>query len=116
MNPQSATIGPRGTIVLPAGLRRRFGLEQGALVVVEERDGGVLLRPAPALPIETYSPEEQASFLLSNAVDAQDYARAQDNVRAMGLEPDTVPHLRPSVSDDENAGGGGHGTAQAPNA
>ncbi len=101
MNPQTATVGTKGTIVLPAKLRRRFGLEQGSLVVVEEREGGVLLRPALATPIETYSIEEQASFLLSNAVDVEDYARAQKNVRAMGLNPDAVPHLKLSNSGKE---------------
>ena len=105
MNPQTATIGTKGTIVLPAKLRRRFGLEQGSLVVVEERDGGVLLRPALALPIETYSQEQQASFLLSNAADAQDYARARKNVQAMGLDPDAVPHLKPFGTDDQGTGG-----------
>jgi AbrB family looped-hinge helix DNA binding protein len=111
MTPQTATIGTKGTIVLPAKLRRRFGLEQGSLVVVEERDGGVLLRPALALPIETYSQEQQASFLLSNAIDSQDYARARKTVQAMGLDPDTVPHLKPSAPSGQDM----RSDASAPN-
>ena len=101
--PQTATIGHKGAVVLPARLRRRFGLEHGALVLVEEREGGLLLRPALALPLETYTLDEQASFLLSNAVDAQDYVRATENVRAMGLDPDTVPHLKPPHLEARNA-------------
>jgi AbrB family looped-hinge helix DNA binding protein len=89
-------VGKRGTIVLPAKLRRRFGIEEGSLVVAEEREDGVLIRPAVALPIEVYSPERRAEFLLSNAVDAKDYARAVEEVRKMGLDPAKIPHRKPS--------------------
>ena len=43
-------VGKRGTLVLPAPLRRRFGLEEDALVIVELHDQGLLLRPAVAVP------------------------------------------------------------------
>lgn len=38
----------------------------------------------------------RAGFLLSNAVDAQDYARAVEEVRRMGQDPDTIGHVRPA--------------------
>ena len=41
-------VGKRGTIVLPAKLRRRYGFEEGTMIVAEEAPYGVLLRPAPA--------------------------------------------------------------------
>jgi hypothetical protein len=43
-----------------------------------------------------YSDERTAEFLLSNAVDADDYARAREDVRAMGLDPDAVAHRKPA--------------------
>jgi len=55
----------------------------------------ILLRPAVALPLENYTPERQAEFLLSNAVDKDDYARAVVEVREMGFNPDELPHRRP---------------------
>lgn len=94
---ETSKVGKRGTVVIPAGLRKRFGFDEGTLVVAEEREDGVLLRPAVALPIERYSPERRAEFLLSNAVDAADYAKARDEVRKMGLDPDTVQHYRPEA-------------------
>jgi AbrB family looped-hinge helix DNA binding protein len=96
MESDVSKVGKRGTIVLPAKLRRRFGIEEGSLVVAEEREDGVLIRPAVALPIEVYSPERRAEFLLSNAVDAKDYARAVEEVRKMGLDPAKIPHRKPS--------------------
>lgn len=92
---ETTKVGKRGTVVIPAKLRRRLGLEEGTLVIAEEREGGVLLRPAVALPVETYSPERRAEFLLSNAADADDYARAVREVRRLGLDPDEIPHEKP---------------------
>jgi AbrB family looped-hinge helix DNA binding protein len=96
MSPDTAKVGKRGTVVIPAALRRRFGLEEGSLVVVEVRDEGILIRPAVAVPVEIYSPERRAEFLLSTAVDATDYARAVEEVRKMGVDPETVPHQPPA--------------------
>ena len=42
-----------------------------------------------------YSAERKAEFLLSNAIDAEDYERAVTEVRALGLDPDEIPHERP---------------------
>jgi len=82
-------------VVIPAKLRKRFGLQEGTLVIAEERAEGILLRPAVALPVETYSPERVAEFLLSNAVDAREYKKAIAKVRNMGLDPEAIPHTRP---------------------
>ncbi|MBA2670873.1 MAG: AbrB/MazE/SpoVT family DNA-binding domain-containing protein [Gemmatimonadetes bacterium] len=92
---ETSRVGKRGTVVIPAPLRRRFGIEEGSLVIAEERPEGILIRPAVALPLETYTPERRAGFLLSNAVDAEDYASAVREVRAMGLDPNRIVHRRP---------------------
>lgn len=55
-------IGRRGTITLPAKLRKRFGLEQNDKLIVEETDQGLLLRPAVSMPVEMYSEERIAEF------------------------------------------------------
>ena len=89
-------VGRRGTIVLPASVRRRYGIEEGSMVLTEERDDGILIRPAMVLPVESYTPERKAEFLLSNAVDREEYRWAVREVRKMGLDPDTIPHSRPA--------------------
>jgi AbrB family looped-hinge helix DNA binding protein len=46
----SGHIGRRGTIVLPSSVRKRYGLQDGSLFISEEKDDGVLIRPAMAIP------------------------------------------------------------------
>jgi AbrB family looped-hinge helix DNA binding protein len=81
--------------VIPVALRRRFGLEEGSEVIAEETEEGILIRPAITIALEVYPPERKAEFLLSNAVDEEDYAEAREEVRRLGLEPDSIPHSRP---------------------
>ena len=92
---EPSRVGKRGTVVIPAALRRRYGIEEGTMILAEAHEGGVLIRPAVVLPIEVYTAERKAQFLLSNAVDATDYAGAVAAVRAMGLDPTTIPHYKP---------------------
>lgn len=94
-NAETGKVGRRGTYVIPAKLRKRFGIGEGSLVIAEETSEGILIRPAVALPVETYSPERIAEFLLSNALDAEDYAEARSEVTEMGLDPDSIPHTKP---------------------
>ncbi len=95
MSQSISKVGKRGTVVIPAALRRRFGIEEGSLVIAEDREEGILIRPAVAVPLERYTPERRAEFLLSNAVDGEDYARAEEEVREMGLDPAAIAHRRP---------------------
>ena len=88
-------VGKRGTVVIPARLRRRFGIEEGSVVLVEEGPDCVIIRPAAAVPVEVYTPERKAALLLENATDDEDYARVRDEVVRMGLDPDSIPHERP---------------------
>ncbi len=67
--------------MIPAPLRRRFRIEEGSLVVAEATEDGILIRPAIAVPVEVYTPQRKAEFLLSNAMDADDYAWAVEEVR-----------------------------------
>lgn len=50
----TSKVGKRGTVVIPVELRRRFGIEEGSLVIAEAQDGGVLIRPAVAAPADEY--------------------------------------------------------------
>ena len=94
---ETGRVGKRGAIVIPAALRRRYGIEEGSMIIAEAHAGGVLIRPARVVAIETeaYSAARQAEFLLSNATGAADYAAAVAEVRALGLDPEAIPHHKP---------------------
>jgi len=91
----TATIGRRGTVVIPVRLRKKFKMSEGSAVLFEERPEGLVIRPAVTVPVETWSPERKAAFLLENAVDKKDYLWARGEVERMGLDPDAIPHGKP---------------------
>ena len=97
---ETAKLGKRGTLVIPAKLRQRFALKEGDLLVTEEREDGILLRPAVAVPVEIYTPQRKAEFLLNNAVTKEDYDRAcriiQDD---FGLDPKRIPNTEDANRD-----------------
>jgi AbrB family looped-hinge helix DNA binding protein len=91
-------VGKRGTVVIPARMRRRLGMAEGDAVLLEEKDGAVVIRPAVTLPVESYSPERVAEFLLNNAVTQEEYAEAVTEVRRLGLDPASIPHEKPAAA------------------
>ena len=95
MEVETIKIGRRGAVVIPANIRRTYKFEEGTMVIVESRPEGVLLRPVVTLPVEIYTNERKASFLLNNTVTPEDYASAVQEVRSMGLDPEEIPHKKP---------------------
>ena len=93
---ESAKVGKRGAIIVPARLRKRFGIQEGTLVLVEESNDGILIRPAVLVPVERYTPERKAEFLLATATTRADYQRVRKEVRKLGIDPDSIAHRRPA--------------------
>jgi len=85
-----AKVGKRSAIIVSARLRKRLGIKEGSIITAEETEDGILIRP-----VEKYTPERKAEFLLSNAITRTDYQRARTEVRRLGIDPDSVPHRRP---------------------
>jgi len=92
---EATRIGKRGTVVIPAALRRKPGFADGAAMIKEETAEGVLFRPAVPIPLEVCSSRRKAEFLLANAVGARGYARAVMEVCQMDIDPAEIPHRRP---------------------
>jgi AbrB family looped-hinge helix DNA binding protein len=93
---QTVLIGKRGTVVIPAKIRKRYRLDEGSPMLMEEREDGILMRPAATTPVdvEIYTPERLAEFFLNNAMDKEDYLEARKDVEAMGIDPDSIDHSR----------------------
>jgi AbrB family looped-hinge helix DNA binding protein len=91
---ETVSVGKAGDVAIPLSLRQLTGIEVGSTVMLEARDGEIVIRPISD-DVEVYSPERIAEFLLSNAVDAADYARACEQVRELGLNPEKILHDPP---------------------
>lgn len=89
---ETVSVGRSGDVPIPPSLREVTGIDAGSVVTLEARDGTIVIRPI-AGDIEIYTPERKAEFLLTNAVDAGDYAAACGAVRKMGLDPNQIPHF-----------------------
>jgi len=92
---ETVYVGQGGDVPLPPSIRERAGISAGSPVTLEARDGMVIVRTSYLDP-EIYTPERKAEFLLSNAVDAADYAAACSEVRKMGLDPGRIVHHPPA--------------------
>ena len=66
-------------------------------MIAENHGDGILLKPAIAMAVEKYTMERQAEFILSNAINAEDYKSAREAVKTMGLNPDKIPHIKPKT-------------------
>ncbi len=55
----------RGGVTLPPALRRSMGLDRlrNPLLIAEERDGGVFLQPATALPVRNLSRKQIQAWI-----------------------------------------------------
>jgi bifunctional DNA-binding transcriptional regulator/antitoxin component of YhaV-PrlF toxin-antitoxin module len=94
-----SVVGRRGAWVIPAKLRRQAGIEEGTLVIADmTSEGAIRIRPAKAVPVRKYTPEQIAGFMLEGAVDWEDYQQARKRVADMGLDPDRIPHEPPPTT------------------
>lgn len=91
---KTVVIGKRGTIVIPAKMRRQYKIDDGSALVLEEKPDGILMRPVPALPeVEIYTQERLAELLLNNSMSKQDYLENRKEVEKLGIDPDSVDHM-----------------------
>lgn len=59
---ENAVVSSRGQITLPAGIRKRLGIEPGGVVILEERNGELMIKPAAVVAIESYSDRQIAEW------------------------------------------------------
>ena len=69
---QTVLVSSRGQLTLPSDLRKRFGIDKGGVVVLEERDNELVLKPAVVLEIEMYSDSQIAEWDAEDRLDPAD--------------------------------------------
>lgn len=79
---ETLIVSGRGQITLPAGIRKHLGIAPGSAVIVEERDGELLLKPAAVLEIETYSDARIAAWDREDVLTAAERKRILARLQA----------------------------------
>lgn len=69
-------ISKRGGLTLPPSLRRKLGLDgiKSPLVIVEERDGGLFLQAAAAVPVRDIPRETLSRWIARDEADMATFA------------------------------------------
>jgi len=57
-----AQLSKRGTVTLPAGVRRSLGLQEGDVLTVRLSGRAIVLTPAVVTPVELYTQERLTEF------------------------------------------------------
>ena len=63
MSRDTLIVSERGQITLPKRVRERLAIRAGSALIVEEVDGGLVLRPALVTPLRVYGDEEIRRWL-----------------------------------------------------
>jgi len=96
---ETIKMGKRGTLVIPAKLRKQFGLEDGSLLITEAANGEIRLRPAVLYEPEVWGPERTAYFMLINSMTREEWDRMIPDVLAMGVDPTKIAGIEPNHRD-----------------
>ena len=88
-------VGKGGMVKLPEEVRRLFGVREGKEFTVEMTVDGILIRPVYDERMEVYTDERIAEFLLTNSIGEDEYWDMRQEVVKMGLDPDTILHIKP---------------------
>ena len=76
--PTTLPVSKRGALTLPPDLRRKLGLDRlsSPMVIVEERDGGLFLQPAAAVPMRDIPKETIARWIARDEAEMAQFALA----------------------------------------
>ncbi|MGA2691419.1 MAG: AbrB/MazE/SpoVT family DNA-binding domain-containing protein [Opitutaceae bacterium] len=71
-------VSKRGALTLPPDMRRRLGLDRfsSPMVIVEEREGGLFLQPAAAVPMRDIPKETIERWIARDEAEMAEFASA----------------------------------------
>ena len=75
---QTFIVSERGQLTLPKVMRKRLGINPGTALVGEEDYGKLTLRPAAVTPVEIYSNEEIAGWLVEDRIGDKERKRVHE--------------------------------------
>ena len=81
---ENVVVSGRGQVTLPAAMRKRLGIKAGGVVVVEDRDGELVIRPAAVVELAAYSDEVIAAWDREDRLSSEERARILKKVGGKG--------------------------------
>ena len=60
-------VSSRGQLTLPSEVRKKYGINEGSVLVVDDRDGEIILRPATVMEVEYYTDEQISEWVAADA-------------------------------------------------
>ena len=72
-----AQLSSRGTITLPAPLRRKLGLSEGDVFTVRIENGSIVLTPAVLTEVELYTDDRLREFESTGQMSEEDLRKAR---------------------------------------
>ena len=74
-------VSSRGQITLPAGTRKRLGIESGDVMILEDRGHELVLKPAAVVEVEQYDDAQIARWDAADLLTDEERARIVRAVR-----------------------------------
>jgi antitoxin PrlF len=60
-------VSSRGQITLPSEVRKKYGINEGSVLVVDDRDGEIILKPATVMEVEYYTDSEIEEWVAADS-------------------------------------------------
>jgi AbrB family looped-hinge helix DNA binding protein len=81
---ETLIVSSRGQVTLPAALRKRLGIAPGDVLIVEDRDGELVFKPAAVLEVERYTDAQIAEWDRDDALSNDQRARIEARLAETG--------------------------------
>jgi bifunctional DNA-binding transcriptional regulator/antitoxin component of YhaV-PrlF toxin-antitoxin module len=96
---ETIAMGKYGAIVVPNRLRKRYRLEDGTPIQLEELEDGIVIRPIATTMAKT---GRLAQLLINNVLTEEGYLEARRCVGETTIDPDSVERLPLQTEGEES--------------
>jgi AbrB family looped-hinge helix DNA binding protein len=60
-------VSSRGQLTLPSEMRKKYKIDEGSVLVAEDRNGEIILRPATVMEVEYYTDEQIKGWITTDS-------------------------------------------------
>lgn len=79
---ETLVVSRRGQVTLRAALRKRLGISPGDVLIVEDREGEFVFKPAAVFEMEQFTDEQIAEWDREDALSVDERARFEARLAA----------------------------------